>query len=319
MLAGARLVLHLLAQRDDRRVHAQLQDGVDLAAGVLLQLDQAIDVPWVQHERLLADGIRAGTQGKTHVRVMQVVGRADGHIVHLVRVVTATQLVEVAIETLELGKEVGIGIIAVDHADRVVLVQRRHQLVAGGLDGLHVTRSDVSSRAYQRKILHVTSSQTTRPESNQRKFHTLSQERRSRREPRPDGRSYGKSRRAFYDGGQPLTRRAPTPPAPAAHYLPSPSACTIGVFRAWRATCHKPVATFSLYCCWRCRPPRSRPWPPAGSIPATCAPVTHCRKQLTAANATGPSPPGQPHARRTTARSTPSPSPSASTRRAAPR
>src|SRR5690606_22651901 len=152
------------------------------------------------------------------------------HIVHLVGMIAATQLVEVAIETLELGKEVGIGIIAVDHADRVVLVQRRHQLVAGGLDGLHVTRSDVSSRAYQRKILHVTSSQTTRPESNQRKFHTLSQERRSRREPRPDGRSYGKSRRAFYDGGQPLTRRAPTPPAPAAHYLPPAVPCTIDVF-----------------------------------------------------------------------------------------
>src|SRR5690606_16429639 len=235
------------------------------------------------------------------------------HIVHLVGMIAATQLVEVAIETLELGKEVGIGIIAVDHADRVVLVQRRHQLVAGGLDGLHVTRSDVACRAYQRKILHVTSSQTTRPESNQRKFHTLSQERRSRREPRPGGRSYGKSRRAFYDGGQPLTRRAPTPPAPAAHYRPSHSACTIGVFRAWRAACRKPVAIvtcpFRYY--WRCRPPRSRPLPPAGSIPATCAPATHCRKRLTAANATGRSPPGQPHARRTTARSTPSPSPSA--------
>src|SRR6185312_2796836 len=55
------------AQRDDRRVQAQLQDGVDALAGLAFDFPQAVDVPGVEHQRLLADRVRAGTQGETHV------------------------------------------------------------------------------------------------------------------------------------------------------------------------------------------------------------------------------------------------------------
>ncbi len=49
----------LVAKLLDRRVQAKLQDRVDLAARVALQIGQAVEVPGVQHQRLLADHVGA--------------------------------------------------------------------------------------------------------------------------------------------------------------------------------------------------------------------------------------------------------------------
>ena len=155
VLGVALLALDLLAQRHDGRVHAQLQNGVDLAARVFLDVQQPVDVPGVEHQGLFADGVRARAQRKAHVRVMQVVRRADRDVFDLFAVTGAARLVQVPVKAFELGEEFRVGEVAVDNAHRVVRIQRGHQIVAGGLDGLHVTGRDVASCADKCEIFHI--------------------------------------------------------------------------------------------------------------------------------------------------------------------
>src|ERR1700761_709144 len=58
---------HLLTQRDDRWMHAKLQDSADLVAAVPFDFLQAVDVPRVEYQWLFADGIGAGAQRETHM------------------------------------------------------------------------------------------------------------------------------------------------------------------------------------------------------------------------------------------------------------
>src|SRR3990167_8247735 len=71
----------LLAQRDQHRVQPQLQDAAHLTTGLGFQRQNCVEVPRVQYQRLLADHVGARTQAIPHVRVVQIVGRADRQIV----------------------------------------------------------------------------------------------------------------------------------------------------------------------------------------------------------------------------------------------
>ena len=159
MLAVLDARLHLFTQCHDCRVHAQLKDGVDLAAGVALDFLQPVDVPRVQDQRLLADRVGFRTQGKAHVGIMQVVRRTNGHVIDLAPVVGAAPLVDVTVKALELGEEIGIREMAVNNPDRIVRIVCRNQYVAGLLDRLHMTGSDVTGGTDQCEILHAASFQ----------------------------------------------------------------------------------------------------------------------------------------------------------------
>ena len=62
-----------LSQRNQLWVHTQLQDRRHAAAGLGLEFLQTIEVPRVDDERLLANDVGANAEGKSNVRVMQVV------------------------------------------------------------------------------------------------------------------------------------------------------------------------------------------------------------------------------------------------------
>ena len=128
----------LIAQRDQLRMEPQLQDGVDAASGFLLELLQRVQVPRVDDERLLADRVRPDAQREPDVRVVQVVRRADGDVVHAAGVGAAAQLFEVTVEPLELGEEPHVEGVAIEHADRVVRIHRGDETIAGVLDRLQV-------------------------------------------------------------------------------------------------------------------------------------------------------------------------------------
>ena len=62
-----------LAQRHDGRVHPELQDVEDPPPGLPLQLGQGVQVPRVEHQRLLADRVGPDPQREADVGVVQVV------------------------------------------------------------------------------------------------------------------------------------------------------------------------------------------------------------------------------------------------------
>ncbi|MNL21564.1 hypothetical protein D3C87_1428610 [compost metagenome] len=66
--------LDFLAECNDCWMHAQLQNGIDLAAGVTFDFQKPVDIPGIQNQRLFADCIGARTQCEAHVRIVQIIG-----------------------------------------------------------------------------------------------------------------------------------------------------------------------------------------------------------------------------------------------------
>src|SRR5690348_2545937 len=154
-VAGFRVAFpHLLAQRHDGGMQAQLQDRAHAMAAFALDFPDAVDVPRIQNDGLFADDVAAGTQAETHVRVVQVVGRADGDEIETLLITGATQFIDMPIESLELGEKIGLRKIAVDDAHRIARIQRGNHLVASILDGFHVPWGNVTRGADQSEVLH---------------------------------------------------------------------------------------------------------------------------------------------------------------------
>src|SRR6056297_1278514 len=76
-----RTFIDLSLQFNDRGMQPQLQDVVHLSSGLFLYLDQSIQIPGIQNYRLLTDGIRSLPQGKTNMRIMQIIRCANAYII----------------------------------------------------------------------------------------------------------------------------------------------------------------------------------------------------------------------------------------------
>ncbi len=98
---------------------AQLQDVVDAFAGFLLNQRQLVQEFGRGHEGFFAYDVAAQAHACGNVRVVQVVGRADGHVVELGGGV-ALEVVGVFLKALKLGEKLALGRDAVDDANRVV-------------------------------------------------------------------------------------------------------------------------------------------------------------------------------------------------------
>ena len=58
-------------------MHTQLEDGIDAAAGLASISCRRVEIPRIDHQRLLADGVRPDPQRQPDMGIVQVVGRAD--------------------------------------------------------------------------------------------------------------------------------------------------------------------------------------------------------------------------------------------------
>src|SRR5439155_8883479 len=104
-LGATRFRRQPLLQGDERRMNAQLQHGVDGAPSLELEILEAVKVPRIDDDGLLADDMSADPQREADVRVVQIVRRADADVVDAIRFRSAAQLLEMAIESLDLGEE----------------------------------------------------------------------------------------------------------------------------------------------------------------------------------------------------------------------
>src|SRR2546421_5607186 len=102
---------------DQCRMKSQLVDGEDATVRLLLDLAQGFQIPRVKHGWFLADRVSLIAKSESDVRVMQVVGRTNADVVYFGA--SAPEFVDVAIETLELREEIGVGKKAVDNPDTV--------------------------------------------------------------------------------------------------------------------------------------------------------------------------------------------------------
>ena len=148
-----RSVIHLFLQRDYFRMKPQLQNVVDPLARLFLNGLQNVHIPWIQHQRFLADDIRAQAQGVARVRVVKVVRRADGDNVQLV--VRSLHLRHMAVEKLHFGEKGRLGKIAVDNADTVGFVIRGNHLVPSIFNSFQMSRGHITAHSENGEILHV--------------------------------------------------------------------------------------------------------------------------------------------------------------------
>ena len=145
-----------LAKRNQLRMHAQLQDGLDRTAGLALELLERVEVPRIDHQRLFANHVGAGAQSHPDVRIVQVIGRADADVVDALLRRSASQLLEVAIEALDLVEEAHVERKPIQHANRIMRIGRRDQAIAGVLNCLQMARRNVAANPGDGEVLHLT-------------------------------------------------------------------------------------------------------------------------------------------------------------------
>lgn len=143
---------HFLLQRLDLVVKTQLKDGVGLMALTLLHFLEGVDIPRVEHEGLLADDIGTEAKAVARVGVVQIVGRADAHIIDVGTAIT--QLGVVTVEELLFCEEGSLGEVAVHDAYAVALVVSGDEGVTRVFDGFEVARGYVASHADYCKVFH---------------------------------------------------------------------------------------------------------------------------------------------------------------------
>src|SRR2546425_6546521 len=148
------LLTQPLAKRDQIGMQAQLQDRVDAASGLLLELLESVQIPGIDNERLLANRVSADAQSQPDVRIVQVVRRTDADEVYAARVGAAPQFLQMPIETLDLGEEAHVERVPIEHPDVVVRVDGGDQTVAGVLDRLEMARGHEAGHSGQREGSH---------------------------------------------------------------------------------------------------------------------------------------------------------------------
>lgn len=150
----APLSIDLLLEGLDGRMEPELEDGMDPPARFPLDLPEGVDVPGVEDDRLLADGVGADAEGEPDVGVVEIVGRGDADVIDGLVVPAPAELLDVPVEALELGEEVGFREAAVEDSHGVRGIQGRDQAVPRILDSPHVPGGDIASGADQSEVLH---------------------------------------------------------------------------------------------------------------------------------------------------------------------
>jgi hypothetical protein len=135
-------------------VKPELQDRVYLPAGLDLQFLQGVEVPRIDDEGLLADGVRADAEGEADVCVVQVVRGADGKIMYPGLLAELSKLLNVPVEPLEFPEVADIFEVAVEDPYRIVRVDRGDETVSRVPDRAYMAWSDVAGNSGDREIPH---------------------------------------------------------------------------------------------------------------------------------------------------------------------
>jgi len=104
-----------VSQGEEGRVNAQLKNGVYTASGFTLQLGKGIEIPWIENQRLFADGVGANPQCKTDMGVVEMVRGTDAEKMNPARSLLTPQFLEVPIESLKFSEKRGLGKIAIQN------------------------------------------------------------------------------------------------------------------------------------------------------------------------------------------------------------
>src|ERR1700751_3416367 len=86
------------------------------------------------------------------MRIVQVIGTADAHIIYTG--VLSLQFVYMSVETLELGEEVSLREVTVQDTHTVKLIECGEQVIVGVLYRHQVPWGYIASCTYHCKILH---------------------------------------------------------------------------------------------------------------------------------------------------------------------
>ncbi len=145
----------LLADGNQRRVQTQLKHRVNAAAGFRLQFGQWIEIPGIDDQRFLADRVGFLPKRHTNVRVVEVVGRADTHVMNTLVFALEAALLQKSLKTFRLGEKARIRKVAVQEANRVVWVYGGKEGITGVTDRFEMFGSDKPGDSSHGEIFHA--------------------------------------------------------------------------------------------------------------------------------------------------------------------
>lgn len=143
-------VLHLVVERTNLVVEAELEDSICLVSRLLLEFDQVVDIVGIEHQRFLTNHIAPKAQAVANEGIVGIVGRTDRE--PRKRVIGTHLLGAETVELLILGKERAVRETGIEATNGIELVVGNHQIVARISNGFDVSRSDISRRSDECKI-----------------------------------------------------------------------------------------------------------------------------------------------------------------------
>jgi hypothetical protein len=147
-----RFLAQLLPQCQYRGMDAQAARRSRYAAGFGFEFGEGVEIPGVENDGLLADGVGADTQCQPYMRVMQMIGRTDAEIIDAMPFRSAPQLLKMPVETLEFLEKTHIGKIPVQYAHGIMRITGSQQGVTRILDGPEMPRRYVAGNAGQCEV-----------------------------------------------------------------------------------------------------------------------------------------------------------------------
>ena len=143
-------VLHLVVERTNLVVEAELEDSICLVSRLLLEFDQVVDIVGIEHQWFLANHIAPEAQAVANEGIVGIVRRTDREPRY--GVIGTHLLGAETVELLILGKERAVGKTGIESAYGIKLVVGNHKIVARIGNGFDVSRGDISRRSDECKI-----------------------------------------------------------------------------------------------------------------------------------------------------------------------
>jgi hypothetical protein len=115
LVSPASFLLQARAEFNQLRMYSKLQDIEYSSIIFALKVTENIQVPGIQNQRLLTNGVGPDTEGKPDMRIVKMVRRAHANEVDLVARWTPPQLLKMPVESLEFRKESSLREILIKH------------------------------------------------------------------------------------------------------------------------------------------------------------------------------------------------------------
>src|SRR5450759_3830855 len=120
----------------------KLKNCINFTTGLIFDLLQCFNIPWIQYNRLFTDRFSLMTQSKSDMRIMKIIRRTNAYIINLGS--CPFKFVKMPVEPFKFYKKITFREITINSPDTVKLIKTCQEVVACFLYGIKMSYSYIT-------------------------------------------------------------------------------------------------------------------------------------------------------------------------------